>query len=150
MKVERIDVVCIDVKNLDRAVQLFSELFEIKFERIPFEALSHTHAITENADRAYEEAPMKSLVSKNQVGLEIIETIPPLEKEGLRAINIKVTDLEQAKVEMKRKGIPLLAEWDIGGFKEAIYSPKALHGVRICLVQYTAPDMISAILGEKD
>ena len=144
MKVERVDYVNINVKNLSEAERFFSELLGITFNRIPFMVGGSTKIITEYADRGFEETDQKVAVSP--IGLELIETIPPLEKEGLRAINLKVSDIEQAKAEMERKGIRLLAEATIGSFKEAIYGPEGLHGVRVSLVEYEAPDMISAML----
>jgi hypothetical protein len=145
MKVERIDQIDIDVKNLDEAEKLFSELFETTFERIKVVGKS-TRVLTEHADKAFEEAQLK--VAMSPIGLSLIETVPPLEKEGLRALDLKVSDLEQAKAEMKGKGIRKLADVTMGDFKQAIYPPEDCHGVRLCLREYKAPNALSAIRGK--
>lgn len=147
MKIERISAVAVDVKNLDEAVKLFSDLFGFAFDKIPFNEIKKVKTLTEHADRTYEEQKYEAAISPVgdpalDVGLELI-AMPPFQREGLRALGLKVSDLEQAKAEMKEKGIRLLADVVVGGVKEAIYD---LHGVRLALSEYEAPTLMDAIL----
>ena len=148
MKVERLDLVAMDVKDLDEAARFFSDLFETTFENLDTllakDGRKSETTVTEHADRAFEEAPIKLVISP--LGIELLQTIPPLEGEGTRAIAFKVSDLEQAKAELKKKGVRLLKEIRAGGFKEAIFSPDDLHGMRLALFEYEAPSIKDAYL----
>lgn len=148
MKVEGLVGVALTVKNLDEAISLFSDLLGTTFEKIHSKVakgeVKFEKTITKHADRAFEETKIKVAISP--IGLELIETIPPTEKEGIRSFLLKVSNLEEAKAEMELKGIRLVAEAKIGGLKEAIYSPDDLRGARLTLVEYDAPTPIEAIL----
>jgi len=141
MKVEKLDRVAIEVKDLDMAKRLFSDLLGINFEMSPLDTLERV----EHDERDSRVTQFKK-IALSPIGLELIETSPPCEREGLRSFHLKVSNLEEAKAEMKGKGIRLLSEFRHGGLKEAIFSPDDLHGVRLVLVEYDAPDVISAIL----
>lgn len=141
MKIEKLDRVAVNVNNLDEAVQLFSDILGMRFDMVP--AGRRKKTITEHANRAFEESRNKVAVSTE--GLELVEMPQPRPKEGLRSFHLKVTNLEEARAEMKAKGIRLLAELELGGLKEAIYSPDDLHGLRLVLVEYEAPTAISAM-----
>ena len=143
MKVEKLEVVAVDVKNLDQAIKMFSDILETTFVKIPERKRKKT--ITEVADRAFEE--IKYNVAIDRTGfLELIESIPPIENEGVRNIHFKVPNIEQAKEELKRKGIRLLADIVSPGFKEAIFNPDDVHGIRLCLIEYEAPTLVDALL----
>ncbi len=148
MKIEKIDRVVINVKDLVEAEGFFSDLFKTAFDeyadRIMKGEVKRERILTEYADPSFEERGLK--VAHSPIGLELIETIPSLEKEGVRSIVLKVTDLEEAKAEMKRKGVRLLVEVKLGGLREAIFCPDDLHGVRLCLAEYQTPTVIEAIL----
>ena len=79
-------------------------------------------------------------------GFTLVETEPPTEKEGLRSLLLKVSDLEQAKAEMDSHGITQTAEATLGGQREVMYSADDCHGVRLVLIDYDDPDSISAVL----
>ncbi len=142
MKIEKIDRVVVDVKNLDEAVALFSNLFGITFNIIPSSKSKSTQRLTDHADRSSEEA--KHSIAISPIGLELIQTIPALEREGLRSFCFKVPNLEQAIAEMKEKGIRLLKEIWVGDLKEAIFSPEDLHGVRLALSEYETNTAVNA------
>ena len=148
MKIEKIDRVVIHVKNLTDAERFFSNLFGTTFDeyadKIAKGEIKRERILTEDADSSFEERELK--VAHSPIGLELIETIPPMEKEGIRSIVLKVPNLDEGIAEMKKKGIRLLLEVRLGGLREAIFNPDDLHGVRICLAQYEAPRVISAIL----
>ncbi|MFC2017525.1 VOC family protein [Chloroflexota bacterium] len=149
MKIEKIEGVSVNVKNLDEAVKLFSDILGITF--VDFTDVPAEKTVTEHADRPFEQAKtgkgggMK--VALDRAGyMMLIEMDPPLEKEGLRTLRFKVPNLEQAKAEMKRKGIRLLAEAKVGGMREAIFSHDDLHGIRLVFQEYEAPTLVDAVL----
>ncbi len=131
-------------------IKLFSDILGITFVNPrklarPGE-VTREKIITEDApDRTFEKAKVNTAIDRTGF-LELIESIPPTDKEGLRNIHFKVSDIEEAKAEMKRKGIRLIVYNKIGGLKEAIYHPDDVHGIRLCLVEYDAPSMVDAML----
>ena len=145
MKVEKLDRVAINVKNLDEAVQFFSDLLGITFYRVPVEELKRT--VTEHGDRAFEELVHKVAISP--MGLHLREESLPVTKEGVFSFHLKVSNLDEAKAEMKAKGIRLLMELEQGGQRGAVYSPEDLHGIKLVLVEYEGPSAIEAMLREK-
>jgi predicted enzyme related to lactoylglutathione lyase len=139
MKIEKLVQVAIGVKDIDKAEKFFSDLFEITFDRSPQHDVVRTP--TENADEAFKKNKFKG-VAMSTLGIELVQPDPPLEKEGLRAFHLKVANIEEAKAEMKKRGIPLLGVQTHGGLKEAIYD---IYGARIVLVEYDAATPIKAI-----
>ena len=143
MKVEKLERVVIGVKNLDEALKFFSGVLNISFDIIPMDTeVKRTATTTKDEERKI--YPTKLAISP--LGLALVETDPPPEKEGLRSLLLKVSDLEQAKAKMESKGITKTAEATIGGQKEAIYNADDCHGVRVVLIDYDTPDSISAVL----
>jgi hypothetical protein len=142
MKIERLERIGINVKNLDEAIKLFSRVLGITFVIPQFEKAEKN--FTEHTDRAYQETRIK--VALDRTGfLELIESNPPVEKEGLDNIHFKVPNLEQAKAEMKRKGIRLMEDIKDPHFKEAVYCSDDLCGVSLCLVEYDADDILDVV-----
>ena len=140
MKVERLDRVAINVKNLDEAKKFFSDLLGTSFEMSPIETLEKKEHIASTSDGLVFKG-----VAISPIGLELMETSPPCKEEGIRSFHLKVTDLEEAKADMKRKGVRLVAEFRHGGLKEAIFGRDDLHGIRLVLVEYEGSDAMSAI-----
>ena len=144
MKIEKLQQVNIGVKNLDEAIKFFSDLFGTTFERVHPEEVGYQKTVAEHADPALEGARFIAAISP--IGLELLQSIPSVEKEGVRSFSFKVSNLEEAKVEMKERGVRLLADIKVGNLKEAIFSPDDLHGCRIVLLEYEAPTIMDAIL----
>ena len=70
------------------------------------------------------------------VGIELFQTIPPPEKEGIRSVAFRVDNIEEAKERFQEKGIRMVSHETIGGFKGAIFSADDLHGMRLILCEY--------------
>ena len=140
MKIERLDRVAINVRSIEETQKFFSDLLGTKFEMSPLETLEKEEHVVSTSDGTVFKG-----IAFSPIGLELIETSPPCKEEGLRSFHLKVSDIEEAKAEMKRKGVRLVAEFRHGGLKEAIFSREDLHGVRLVLVEYDAPNVISAI-----
>lgn len=144
MEIEKIESVAIDVKDLGKAVKLFSDIFSTTF--IDLAGIKDERAITKDADHTLE---AKHHIAIERRGfIELIESTPRVEKEGLRALVVKVRDIEAAKAEMKQKGIRLAKSVQFGNAKEAVYVAEDLHGVRLTLVQHDEPSFIDAVKGD--
>ncbi len=81
-KVDRLERVAINVRNLDEAMRLFSDLLGMTFDIVPKEPI---HNITEHADRSSEEKLRTMKVAISPQGIELVEMIPAPKKEGLRS-----------------------------------------------------------------
>ena len=142
MKVERLERVCLAVKNLEAAVKLFSSLFDTTFEMCPADTLIRKP--TKHADPSFETIKIRLAISP--LGLELLESDPPAETEGVRSFHFKVPNLEEAKAEMEAKGVRLLTEVIYGNLKEAVFCPDDLSGARLVLTEFDAPSAVDAIL----
>jgi catechol 2,3-dioxygenase-like lactoylglutathione lyase family enzyme len=140
MKIERLERVGVNVKNLDEAIKLFSRVLGTTFFKAQVENLERT--FTEHAGRAYKETKITKVAMDRTGFLELLESTPPVAKEGLDNIHFKVPNLKQAKAEMKREGIRLVEEIEGPHFKEAVFHSDDLCGVTLCLVEYDANDML--------
>jgi hypothetical protein len=122
MAIGKIETVVLNVKNVEKAVELYSELFDISFEPV------HQYVLPGDIEVRDSFCP--------SFGLELIQQIrPPLDKEGVRAITIRVSNLEKAASKMKEKGIPLLRELksERANVKESIYG---MSGYLLILSQH--------------
>ena len=129
MKVEKIECVLIGVKDLEKATEFFSDLFETEFSRIEFKEMDTANAM-------------------DPLGIELVAPLTPdgqfaetLERrgEGLMMLGLKVPDLEEAIAEMKSKGIRQVGEIQRGKVRTALFHPKDTFGVMIELIEYKAP-----------
>ena len=143
MKIEKIEPVGVNVKNLDEAVKLFSDILGTTFVNLSDAKGEKT--VTEHADPALDKTKLKLAADRRGL-LLLVESDPPLEKEGLRSIRFKVPDIEQAKAELKQKGIRHIADLKVGSIKGATFSADDLHGVRLVLVEYEGSNYTDAFL----
>jgi len=141
LKVERIEQPAINVHNLEEAIKLYSDILETEFEILDDSVIERTVS----ADAKPSESPTRTRIALDRTGfLELVENSPPAGQEGLRNIHAKVPDIEEAIAELQGRGIRLLTRIKIGSFKEAVFNPEDLHGVRLCLVEYDAPSIVEA------
>ena len=146
MKIERMEVVGINVKNLDQAIKVFSDILEVEFSDFRFGKDIQVQSLASDAaDSATLSFDGTRIAIDPKGYLELIESTPATEQEGLRNVHFKVANLDDAKAEMKRKGIRMIADTRVGGLKEAIFHPDDLFGIRLCLIEYDAPSMIEAL-----
>ena len=135
MKVEKLDRVAMNVEDLDKAIAFFSDLLGITFDKLPSPPGMRSQV-----------AISPSGLELLEMGLEALEDQTPIQKEGVYCFHFKVDNLEQAKEEMKKKGVRLIREITLGTLKEAVFCRDDLHGAVIVLVEYTKPKVIEAIL----
>ncbi len=136
MKVINIGAVTINVKDLDEAIKRFSDVLGLTFVKLPGPGSSMKRIGT---DQQSERSKMKVAIDRTGY-LELVESVPPVEKEGISNIHFRVSDIEQATEELTRKGLRLIATVDDPvGFKEAVFAPDNMHGVPLLLVEYSGP-----------
>jgi methylmalonyl-CoA/ethylmalonyl-CoA epimerase len=144
MKVEGIDHIHIVIRDLDKAVAFFEDVFGVNF----------------NEEINVEKWPM-GRVRFGLLGTVTLELISPnspdspaakfLKKrdEGVEAISVKVASIEEAKREMKARGIRQVAEAGIRNLKEAHFHPKDCFGVLFELCEYEqTPPVAVPVLAE--
>jgi len=136
MKVEKIDHVAINVKDLKKAAQFFTDLLGTEF----------------SSPAVFKELDLTSLIEP--LGIELVEPLTPdgptartIEQrgEGLSLISLKVTNVEEAMAEMKSRGVRLVTLIDRPKMKAAIYHPKDTFGVMIELIEYQSEHPTVAI-----
>ena len=129
MKVEKIECVLIGVKNLEEADSFFSNLLGTKFSK----------------SLKFEETDTISRM--DPLGIELASPLKaggPLSKlldskgEGLIALGLKVSNLNEAVAEMKAKGIRQIGELERGNLRTVLFHPKDTYGVMIELIEYEA------------
>ncbi len=132
MKANKVDHICIAVKNLEAARKIWEPILG-----------------KEKPDDAYVDEPEKIRVARywlGGVGFELMESLTPdgevakfIEKrgEGVMIISLNVDNTRSALGELKSKGYPL-----IGGprkFRDCEFGfvhPKAVNGVLLELIDY--------------
>ena len=132
--IKKLDHVGTVVKNTEEAVSLFSNLFGFK--------------ITE--PRTFQEEGFRStLISKEEVTLELIEPIGPegmiqkfVEKRGggLHHISLQVDDLEGEIKQLKTQGVKFVKEEpsQISETSKIVFiHPRSMNGLLIELIQRT-------------
>lgn len=136
MKVEKIDHVAINVKDLRKAAQFFADLLGTEF----------------SSPAVFKELDLTASI--NPLGMELVEPLTPdgptartIEQrgEGLSLLSLKVTNVEEAMAEMKSRGIRLLNMIDRPKMKAAIYHPKDTFGVMIELIEYKSEHPTAAL-----
>jgi len=144
-------------RRRERLLKFFSDLLGITFDlrydiiegkksiKLGDREIPREKVTTEHVDVDFEQSTQRVAIGP---GLELIQAIPPLEKEGLRSFHLKVSDLEGAKAEMEAKGVRRLCDINYPHIKEAIFGPDDLHGARLCLLEYDAPTAVDAVLKE--
>lgn len=139
MKVERIDHIAINVRDLSKAEKFFADLLGTSFSR---------RAASKELDL---------ISSLDPMGIELVEPLTPdgvtakaIERrgEGLSLLSFKVSNLQDAVAEMKSRGIRLVARIDRTKMKVAIFHPKDTYGVMIELVEYEPEHPIVAVREE--
>lgn len=135
----KLDRVTINVKNLEEAKSFFSNLLETTFEDMPEEIA--TGKVKFQIFPAAKEFKFRSAVSP--IGIELIQTEPPVAMEGVRNVTWRVDNIDQAREEMKRKGMEHIFDAQCGGWRESVYS---VYGVRWVLNEFKGDSIHEAMV----
>lgn len=130
MTVNKLDHICIAVKDLDQARKVWEPILGKK-----------------RPDEEYTDDPEKIKVARyrvGEVGFELMESTAPdgkvarhIEKrgEGVMVVSLNVDNTRQATKELKQQGYPFVG--DIRPFRDSEYSfihPKKINGVLLELI----------------
>lgn len=135
MKVEKLDFITIFVKEIEKAMDFFSDLFETDFPRTWPTAMD----TRETVDR---------------LGINLATPLTPdgissgvmgKKGEGLISVGFKVSNLDEAIAEMQSRGIRLLFREKIGGAEYAAFHPSDTYGAMLILDEYEAENTVTAI-----
>jgi len=134
MKIEGIDHIVIAVKDMDRAVEFFSQLFQTSFEDL---------GIVE------EIGGVRSKVCPE--GIELLSPVAPgsalagfLDKrgDGLYAIAVKVKNAQKAASDARKRGVRVVGRIEkkqlgtrVFNLREIILHPKDAYGVQLLLTE---------------
>lgn len=145
MKLQKMELVGLEVSDLDAAIAKFSDLLNVEFIRVEFD---DTEVVEElPADEPPHAQGTRMSMAMDTTGyLELIQSHPPTSHERVRNVHFKVDDIEEAIVEMRAKGFRLVSNLRIGRMREAVWGAREAHGLRMCMVQYDGPSMIEAML----
>jgi len=134
MKILGIDHVVIAVKDIEKASEFFSELFETSFEELepPEEAEVRTKICPEGIELISSQTPQSPLTK-----------FLGNKGEGLYGISFRVMNFQEAADDVKKKGLRIIgkAEKDqlgkgVFNVKELFLHPKDAFGVQILLTEY--------------
>ena len=108
MKIEKMEVVGIDVQDVEKAARLFEDLLGIKFRHCRFGVdVKPRSAETQAPDPAAPDLNSIRLAIDPTGYLELVQTGAASTREGFRNLHFKVTDIEEAKAELKQKEIEI-------------------------------------------
>ena len=135
MKVEKIDHIHVSVKNLDKAISLFTDLLGRKF------------------DPVWEGGDYGIRTAYNRLGLDFIQitdrnrpttNMIKFEGEGVCGISLKVPDADEAIAELESRGIKMINRVKIGQLTEVWFEATNTFGVQIELCEYPGHDIVAA------
>ena len=134
MKVERIDFVTFFVKDLDKAVKFFGELFETQFIA-PYSTSVDTKETIDSLG-----INLTAPLTQDGLSARIMAT----RGEGLATIVFKVANLDEAIAELESRGVRLLGREKIGSAEYAVFHPKDTFGAMLSVVEYKEKDAATA------
>ena len=106
MKVEKMETLGVNVKDVRKAASFFADLFELDFGEFVVGGASGAtpgHQADDDPSRLGAQAIR---VTMDRSGFfEFLETAKSEEDEGFRNIHFKVADMNEAKREMEQRGI---------------------------------------------
>ena len=123
MRIEAIDRVVFGVRDVEAEVSFLSHLLDLRFDHLTPKPVVKGRRLT---------------VAVSTSGIEL-HNVSPSESEGFRRLHLKVTNLEEAKADMERKGIRIDHEIIVGGLRELLLNEHDCHGIRIGLIGYDVP-----------
>ena len=139
MKVERIDRVYVNVRDLSKATEFFADLLGEEF-----------------SDPIEWKEPEAARTAISHSGIVLVEPLTPdgvlaktIERrgEGVGFVALKVPNLEEAIAEMGSRGVRLVGRMEQGGYKAALFHPSDTYGVMLDLCEYEPEHPIISALG---
>ncbi len=130
MKADGLDHIHIAVKDLKRAVALFSKLMDAKPSGV-FESTEGNFRF-QFVKLGPVVAQMMEPTSPDSLIAQFIER----RGEGLHSMSFKVINLDKAVADLQAAGFQLLGRSDTGYIKQAHFNPKDTFGITVELCEY--------------
>jgi methylmalonyl-CoA/ethylmalonyl-CoA epimerase len=134
MKVGKIDFVTFFVKDLDKAVKFFSELFESEFIE-PYPTAVDTKETLDSLC-----INLAAPLTQDGPSAKIMTT----KGEGLFSVGFKVSNIDKAVDELESRGVRLVGREKIGSAEYAVFHPKDTFGVMLSVIEYKDKDAATA------
>ena len=134
MKVEKIDFVTFFVKDLDKAVKFFSELFETDFIE-PYPTAVDTKETLDSLG-----INLAAPLTQDGPSAKIMTT----KGEGLFSVGFKVSNIDKAVADLRSRGVRLVGREKIGSAEYAVFHPKDTFGVMLSVIEYKDKDAATA------
>lgn len=127
--IKKINHVGIAVKDLDKAVEFFKEVYGAKLLwRKKFESMKMESAFISVGELQYE---LSASTEPQSMYDKFIES----RGEGIHHVSIEVDDFDQVIKEFKAKGLRVISEADTKDFKAAFIHPQGNFGILTEIVQ---------------
>jgi len=136
MKIEKIDHLHIYVKDLDKAIERFTDQLGLAFTDI---MNWEEYGLRD----AYAPPGLNVIQETGKSGLDIRKFIER-RGEGIAAVSFKVSNIEEAVAELQSKGLKLLYKITVGDVTEALFAPPDSLGVILELCEYPGDDIHAA------
>lgn len=125
--IKKLERVALNVPDMDEAVEAFSKVLGIMFEK--------TVELTQP-----DGTMIKAAISSQ--GMELLQELPPQDKVSMRSFHFRVDDIDQAKEQVEAKGGKVLGRFMVGNVDQMICD---IHGARIILICYEGDDIVAAM-----
>jgi len=138
LEIEKIDHLHIYVKDLEKAIERFTDQLGLQFTDI---MNWEKYGLRD----AYAPPGLNVIQETGKSGLNISEFIKQ-RGEGIAGISFKVSNIEEAVAELQAKGLKLLSKVTVGDVTEALFAPPDSFGVILELCEYPGDDIHEASL----
>lgn len=144
MKYERMELLGVMVQDLDKAMALFGDLFDLEFEQLVFpDDIDFEDIPVDEPGEVLRPLDGFRCAFDRSGFFELIER--PEGPEGVWSLHYKVTDLDEAKARFLGKGLRLVREFVLGNARELVFASDNSHGLRICLLEYEGEVLTDAM-----
>jgi predicted enzyme related to lactoylglutathione lyase len=127
MRIQGIERVALQAKDLDTAMALFSSMLDTTF---------HQQELGGEQRR----------LAFSPLGIELLQEVPPGDFEGLRSVHLRAEDWDEARRHVMQRGGAVLAEFRIGEMSHLI---TRIGCSRISFVEYSGDDGLAALSAEQ-
>ncbi len=147
MRIERMSMLGVSVKDLDEAVARYTDLFGLEFEILKPGVEYPVHDALGGTDISAPAMKAGGRIAIDRTEcFELVEL--PNEPEGTRNIHFRVDDIDAASAHMMSRGLRMVRDMLAGAVRETVFNSEDLNGVRLCLMQYEGDSFIDALRAE--
>lgn len=140
MVFEGLDRVSVLVKDLDKAVAFFADLFGIRFDGVVEHSSIQIRVAFAGGFGLELASPMSDRTEMSAASLDHLNT----KGEGISYVVVKVRDLDAAVARFAERGIRPIAKVGVGDAREAFFDPDDLYGIPLVLNEFSTPHGMTA------